>query len=589
MATSLNNSTNELAQSSEFDVVCYIPCHYDYSQVEHVAPFLERFGGKVFMYKWNSVQHKLSKYYSDNYGSQVSVHKFSLASILRNIMNEKKKVVFLLTASMAYPFGSYQKQLLQIIHKRLPDKVAGVSVIGHCLYGCMSCKGADHKIPVYFTRYFNNRLPYTADNIKRQYQVVNPSDAIPNSGPISVLVAPSTGETSMLIQKDLLDLLFKLQQDGRYKFIWKLHPAVFNTASYDLTYAPHKAEVDNVQFITQNFTVTTEEQPSLLPFMKAFDVVICDLHSTVPFVASYFSPKVIIAYHNDADYEAERDPKFLNLLSVFQQKEDLESLLTTLPQSKGDSSFFHSLYGSVDGTEDLRFAALSNWPKSIEKGTLTQSTYDHRSLLSEITKDWKAILQDAISKKEQETEDDCKQAMGLDTSSNTTLNDDISQSVGLINKYTVLPSDCNDLPRIRIMSFNLWHGGERSGYPLERTAEVIKQSGADVVGIQESAGLPDSQNNRRDNTKRIADILGWNHYEQGIVMPGRGNVNPFSIITRWKIVLTTPSKWAVKIQMENGSTFYMFNTHLAYFPYQPYQLMSIPYENTPFLTTRASY
>lgn len=37
---------------------------------------------------------------------------------------------------------------------------------------------------------------------------------------------------------------------------------------------------------------------------------------------------------------------------------------------------------------------------------------------------------------------------------------------------------------VRAMSFNLWHGGEKSGLPLSATADVIRRSGADIVGLQ---------------------------------------------------------------------------------------------------------
>lgn len=46
----------------------------------------------------------------------------------------------------------------------------------------------------------------------------------------------------------------------------------------------------------ENFKVTDETQPCLLPFLEACDIIICDLHSTVPFMASYFSPKVKTKY-----------------------------------------------------------------------------------------------------------------------------------------------------------------------------------------------------------------------------------------------------------------------------------------------------
>jgi len=34
-------------------IAVYIPCNYDFSQLEYVAPFIEHYkGSKVFIYKW---------------------------------------------------------------------------------------------------------------------------------------------------------------------------------------------------------------------------------------------------------------------------------------------------------------------------------------------------------------------------------------------------------------------------------------------------------------------------------------------------------------------------------------------------------
>lgn len=52
--------------------------------------------------------------------------------------------------------------------------------------------------------------------------------------------------------------------------------------------------------------------------------------------------------------------------------------------------------------------------------------------------------------------------------------------------YTQMKNDCFTFEKkiIKIMTFNLWHGGEMSNYPLEKTADIILKSGADVVGLQ---------------------------------------------------------------------------------------------------------
>jgi hypothetical protein len=72
--------------------------------------------------------------------------------------------------------------------------------------------------------------------------------------------------------------------------------------------------------------------------------------------------------------------------------------------------------------------------------------------------------------------------------------------------------------------------------------------------------------------------LGWHQFDQG---GGTG------VISRFKIVGSTPRKWGVKLALPSGRTVYLFNAHFRYFPYQPYQLLRIPYNEQPFLRTAA--
>lgn len=210
-----------------------------------------------------------------------------------------------------------------------------------------------------------NRLPYTAQDVRNIY-TPNLSTGAPTSNSAhAVLVAPSCGSTSMLAQKPLIRLFHQLEQTGKWKFIWKMHPTSLHLDGYD-TEDPsgvEQTELENVKFILANFSVAQEEHACLLPFMEAFDVIITDLHSSVPFIATYFTPKIILSYFNDADYGTpERHQEFMDQLNTFVEPEELEVLLTTLPTAKGDPSFFYSQYGHVDGKEDLRFGNLANWP-----------------------------------------------------------------------------------------------------------------------------------------------------------------------------------------------------------------------------------
>jgi exodeoxyribonuclease-3 len=129
---------------------------------------------------------------------------------------------------------------------------------------------------------------------------------------------------------------------------------------------------------------------------------------------------------------------------------------------------------------------------------------------------------------------------------------------------------------IRVLSFNLWHGGDAGKQPLERTIAVIKDSQADIVGMQETAGYGKAGESRPDRAAEIAKALGWHYLAQG----GRTG-----IISRFPIAKATPQLWGVQLQMPSGRKLYHFNAHLAHAPYQPYQLLRIPYHNGEFVTT----
>jgi exodeoxyribonuclease III len=128
-------------------------------------------------------------------------------------------------------------------------------------------------------------------------------------------------------------------------------------------------------------------------------------------------------------------------------------------------------------------------------------------------------------------------------------------------------------PTVRIMTFNIWVGGEAGGHPLEQTAEVIRAAGADIVGLQESfTGGPD----RRDNGERLAEMLGWHYLNQ------RGST---SVLSRFPIEGVTPEGWGVVLELEPGRRAFLFNAHLPAAPYQPYQLLGMEYFGGRFIHT----
>ncbi len=124
---------------------------------------------------------------------------------------------------------------------------------------------------------------------------------------------------------------------------------------------------------------------------------------------------------------------------------------------------------------------------------------------------------------------------------------------------------------LRVMSFNLWVGGVQAGQELSQSAAVMKL--ADVIGVQETHDASG------DNSVKISKELGWHHFAQG----GRT-----AVISRYPITGHTPAKWGVFIEVSPTLTICLFNVHFPAAPYQPYQLLNIPYGEAPFISTEAA-
>jgi endonuclease/exonuclease/phosphatase family metal-dependent hydrolase len=130
---------------------------------------------------------------------------------------------------------------------------------------------------------------------------------------------------------------------------------------------------------------------------------------------------------------------------------------------------------------------------------------------------------------------------------------------------------------LRVMTFNLWHGGDAGKQPLSQSAAVIRAARADLVGFQEAGGF-ERDGQRPNNGRRLAELLGWHYFAQG-ASPG--------IASRFPIVTNTPGKHGITVKLPSGKIVRHFNVHLMHTPYQPYQLLDIPYGNAPFIRTAA--
>jgi hypothetical protein len=105
---------------------------------------------------------------------------------------------------------------------------------------------------------------------------------------------------------------------------------------------------------------------------------------------------------------------------------------------------------------------------------------------------------------------------------------------------------------LRVMSFNIWVNG---GASLNRCIQAIRDSNADIVGLQECNAA---------TAQTIATNLGFYHL----------GVADVSIVSRYRIVNTIPTGGgsAVAIELSPGQVVYLFNCHLAAYPYGPYSI-----------------
>jgi endonuclease/exonuclease/phosphatase family metal-dependent hydrolase len=105
---------------------------------------------------------------------------------------------------------------------------------------------------------------------------------------------------------------------------------------------------------------------------------------------------------------------------------------------------------------------------------------------------------------------------------------------------------------LRVMSFNIWVNG---GTSLTRCIQAIRDSNADVVGLQECNAA---------TAQTIATNLGFYHL----------GVADVSIVSRYPIINTIPTGGgsAVAVELSPGQVVYLFNCHLAAYPYGPYSI-----------------
>ena len=141
--------------------------------------------------------------------------------------------------------------------------------------------------------------------------------------------------------------------------------------------------------------------------------------------------------------------------------------------------------------------------------------------------------------------------------------------------------------RLRVMSFNIWGGGQNEGKGIEETLAAIRAAGADVVGLQETRLESDPCTAEScpatgpSVAGAIAEALGWHVYDQ---TAENDALWANAVISRHPIGAASPNDLGVALDVE-GREVWLFNIHLDDEPYGPYQVMGIEYGPAPFVTT----
>ncbi|MEV2277076.1 endonuclease/exonuclease/phosphatase family protein [Nocardiopsis sp. NPDC049922] len=120
----------------------------------------------------------------------------------------------------------------------------------------------------------------------------------------------------------------------------------------------------------------------------------------------------------------------------------------------------------------------------------------------------------------------------------------------------VRPSGAALVPQLDVLTFNTWHAGTRIDGYHDKQVRFLLESGADVVGLQETEG---------GAAARLADALGWYHWQSG---------GSLGVISRYPIAEeygTVNASAGVRIALDGQeSQVNLWTAHLGYTPYGPY-------------------
>ncbi len=119
--------------------------------------------------------------------------------------------------------------------------------------------------------------------------------------------------------------------------------------------------------------------------------------------------------------------------------------------------------------------------------------------------------------------------------------------------------------QVKVMSLNVWLDCKDG---VDGIAEVIRAGNPDVVGLQEIGSCAEP----------LSQKLGYQLVRQNEWK---------SMLTRLPVESVTPARHGMVVRLSDGRPLAVFNAHLYHSPYQPYQLLGIPYGDGVFIKTEA--
>ncbi|MCX8501490.1 MAG: endonuclease/exonuclease/phosphatase family protein [Alphaproteobacteria bacterium] len=142
---------------------------------------------------------------------------------------------------------------------------------------------------------------------------------------------------------------------------------------------------------------------------------------------------------------------------------------------------------------------------------------------------------------------------------------------------------------LTLLSFNMRGAGANDQKSIDETVAVIKATGAEIIAAQETVPEPEpcdagncvAGDLSQSRAKAIAAALGYFYHEFKHNQPHHWADAVFS---KYPIGKETPNGVGVEITVK-GEKIVVYSMNLPDAPYQPYQILKIPYGSYPFVTS----